>query len=198
VPSDDDRVSAELATIGKRGATIARVREHTLAILRTESGCSEWFGQSNPEAADIFQSLHYELVESESASTFHQNDGYGAELWKSPWAAMSFEYGGRNSTIRLNTNGAFFRGLSPVVETGPRRWLQPPVIHRSLRVAWFSGDTLQAQITILLHELGHVIGRIPQDSDSWDGRSRENTVEVLRHCRDEIRTVTRNKARDSD
>jgi hypothetical protein len=197
LPGDDDRVSIELATMGKRGATIARVREHTLTILRAESGCSDWFERANPEAADIFRSLHYEVVESESASTFHQQDGHGAELWKDPWAATSFDYGGRNSTIRLNTNGAFFRGLSPVVEMGPRRWLQPPVAHRILQVAWFSGDTLQAQITILLHELGHVIGRIPKDSDSWDGRSAENTTEVLRHCRDQIRTVTRNKVRDS-
>jgi hypothetical protein len=197
-PGDDDRVSIELATMGKRGARIARVREQTLTILRTESGCADWFERSNPQAADIFQSLHYEVVESESASTFHQQDGYGAELWKNPWAAMSFEDGGRNSTIRLNTNGAFFRGISPVVEMGPRRWLQPLVSRRTLRVAWFSGDTLQAQITILLHELGHVIGRIPEDSDSWDGRSAENTTEVLRHCRDQIRTVAKNKVRDSD
>src|ERR1700730_14304558 len=67
LPGDDDRVSIELATMGKRGAT--------------------WFERANPEAADTFRSLHYEVVESESASTFHQQGGHGAERWKDPWAA---------------------------------------------------------------------------------------------------------------
>jgi len=79
-----------------------------------------------------------------------------------------------------------------------QRWLQPGSAHRVLRVASYSGDTLQAQVTILLHELGHVIGRIPEDSDSWDGRSGENTAEVLRHCKDEIRMIAKNRKREGD
>lgn len=184
--------------MGRPGVMIARGREQVLTILQTQSGCSEWFQESNPAATEMFRSLHYEIAESESPNTLHLHDGFGAELWKNPWAATSFEFGGKNSTIRLNTNGAFFKGLLPVVDLGPPRWLPPPIGHRVLRVAWFSGGTQQAQITILLHELGHIIGRIPEDSDSWDGRSTENTIEVLRHCKDEIRAITKNKSRESD
>jgi hypothetical protein len=200
MPRGYDQVSAELASMGRRGATIARARERTMIILRAESGCAEWFEDSTPEAADVFESLHYELVESrdESASIVHLRVGLDAELWKNPWAAMSFEHGGKNSTIRLNTHGAFFKGVSPVIGMDPQRWLQPGIGHRVLRVASYSGDTLQAQVTILLHELGHIIGRIPEDSDSWDGRSGENTAEVLRHCKDEIRTTAKNRKREGD
>jgi hypothetical protein len=200
LPRDDVRISAELASMGTRGTTIARARERTMIILRADSGCAAWFEDSTPAAADVFQSLHYQLVEgtAESASTVHLRVGLNAELWKNPWAAMSFENSGKNSTIRLNTHGAFFKGVSPVIGLDPRRWLQPGVGHRVLRVASYSGDTLQAQVTILLHELGHIIGRIPEDSDSWDGRSGENTAEVLRHCKDEIGTMARKRKREGD
>jgi hypothetical protein len=198
LPGEGERVPVELAAMGKRGATIVRAREQVLTILQTDSGCSAWFEDTNPAATETFRSLHYEIVESESLNTLHLHDGYGAELWKNPWAATSYEFGGKNSTIRLNANGAFFKGVSPVVDLGPPRWLQPPIGHRVLRVAWFSGNTQPAQITILLHELGHVIGRIPEDSDSWDGRSAENTTEVLRHCKDEIRAITKAKDRSRE
>ena len=200
LPRDDDRISSELASMGTRGTTIARARERTIIILRADSGCAAWFEDSTSDAADVFQSLHYQLVEgtAESASTVHLRVGLNAELWKNPWAAMSFENGGNNSTIRLITHGAFFKGVSPVIGMDPQRWLQPGSAHRVLRVASYSGDTLQAQVTILLHELGHVIGRIPEDSDSWDGRSGENTAEVLRHCKDEIRMIAKNRKREGD
>ena len=198
LPRGDDRISAELASMGTRGTTIARARERTMIILRADSGCAEWFEDSTPDAADVFESLHYQLVEgtAESASTVHLRVGLNAELWKNPWAAMSFENGGKNSTIRLNTHGGFFKGVSPVIGMDPQRWLQPGSAHRVLRVASYSGDTLQAQVTTLLHELGHIIGRIPEDSDSWDGRSGENTTEVLRHCKDEIRMIAKNRKRE--
>jgi hypothetical protein len=196
--NQEDRVMLELAAMGNRGATVLRTREYVLTVLQNRSGCSEWFQEANPEAEEIFRSLRYEIIEHENPNTLHQRDGYGAELWKNPWAAMSFELGGRNSTIRLNANGAFFKGIAPVVDLGMSRWLQPPAGRRALRVASFTGDSAQAQITILLHELAHVIGRIPEDSDSWDGRSGENTNEVLRHCKAEIRTTAKEKEKSRE
>src|SRR5215475_3905563 len=115
----EDRVLFELAKMGKRGTTIARARGSVLTVLQDEGGCSEWFQEANPDAIEIFRSLHYEIVEHGNPNTVHQHDGYGAEFWKNPWAAMSFELSGRSSTIRLNANGAFFKGISPVVDLGP-------------------------------------------------------------------------------
>jgi hypothetical protein len=47
---------------------------------------------------------------------------------------------------------------------------------------------------MMLHELAHIIGRIPEDDDSWNRRSSQNTDEVLRHCKKEIDFVTRKPA----
>jgi predicted HD phosphohydrolase len=60
-------------------------------------------------------------------------------------------------------------------------------------VGSYSGNTAEAQIAILLHELGHIVGRLPDDSDSWDGRSSQNTLEILSHCKPEIRAAARRK-----
>jgi hypothetical protein len=58
--------------------------------------------------------------------------------------------------------------------------------NRVLTVGGFAGNTPEAQIVMLLHELAHVIGRIPEDNDSWDGRSTRNSEEVVRNCKSEI------------
>jgi hypothetical protein len=85
--------------------------------------------------------------------------------------------------IRLNANGPFFNRSSPVVRQDSGVEIAWPSGNRVLTIADFNGDTPEAQITILLHELGHIIGRLPADDGSWDGRSVQNTAEVLRHCK---------------
>src|ERR1700693_1994947 len=60
-----------------------------------------------------------------------------------------------------------------------------------LTISSYNGNTPEAQITILLHELGHLIGRLPEDDDSWDGRSLRNTSDVSRHCKSETRAAAR-------
>lgn len=180
-----DRVTLELTTMGKRGAIVENVRERTIAVLQTNDSCSEWYEQSNPDVADVLRSLHYTIEDDQPSYTLRRYDNRGTQLLKHPWAAHAIQYGGRDSMVHLNINGPFFRRISPVLDLGARRWISP-IDHTRLAVAEFSGDTTEAQITILLHELGHVIGRLPLDTDSWDGQSSRNTVEVLRHCKPEI------------
>jgi predicted Zn-dependent protease len=67
----------------------------------------------------------------------------------------------------------------------------------TLTISTYNGDTPEAQITILLHELGHIIGRLPEDDESWDGRSLRNTAEVSRHCKIETRAAAHNGSRGS-
>lgn len=180
-----DRVALELATMGKHGSVVEDVRERTLAVLETNDACAEWYSESNPEVVDVFRSLHYTIEDFQPSYSLRQLDNRGNAILKHPWAAHSIQYGGRESMIHLNVNGPFFRRIAPVHDLGAHRWLSP-IDHTRLGVADFSGDTTEAQIAILLHELGHVIGRLPLDTDSWDGQSSRNTVEVLRHCRPEI------------
>jgi len=61
-----------------------------------------------------------------------------------------------------------------------------------LVVSHYSGDTPEAQIVVVLHELGHIIGCLPEDNDSWDGRSDRNTSEVPDHCKAETRAAAYN------
>jgi hypothetical protein len=180
-----DRVAPELAIMGKRGAVVEDVRERTIALLQTNDACAAWYEEWNPDVADVFRSLHYTIEDDQHSYTLRKYNDRGMQMLKSPWAAHTIQYGGRESMVRLNINGPFFRRISPVLDTGSRRWISP-IGHTRLGVAEFSGDTTEAQITILLHELGHVIGRLPLDTDSWDGQSSRNTVEVLRHCKPEI------------
>jgi hypothetical protein len=75
--------------------------------------------------------------------------------------------------------------------------LPRPAGNRLLVISSYAGNTPEAQITILLHELGHIIGRLPEDDDSWDGRSIRNISEVSRHCKTETRAAAHNSPRGS-
>jgi hypothetical protein len=198
LPSTDDAlIQSELAAMGKRGEVIARTREQTLVILQSQNACSIWFREADPDSAEVFRSLHYKIKEDEPSYVVHMKDGQGGGPFKHPWVARSFQDGGRNSTVELNSGGAFFSAVSPVLELDYRTTLRWPAGMHRLGVASFLGNTAGAQITTLLHELGHIVGRIPEDDDSWDGRSSRNTEEVLRHCKRDIRAEAETSYRSS-
>jgi len=187
--TDDDPIQIELAGMDKRGGTIERVREKTLAILQTENGCTAWFREADADPAVVLRSLHYKIEQEKTSYVFRMTDGQRVKHFKQPWGARSTQYGGQNSDVGLNRNGAFFNSSLPVIEVDASGALGRPGGFHWLTIAWFQGNTTEAQITILLHELGHIIGRLPTDDDSWDGRSSLNTKEVLRHCETTIRAA---------
>ena len=193
--AEDNSFQLELAAMAKRGGTIRRVREQTLAILQTENACSAWFREANPEPSLVLRSLHYEIVVEKASFVFRIADGQGGKLTKHPWGARSTENGGRNSNVTLNGNGAFFNSFLPVMELDQSGTIGRPGGFHWLTIATFKGNTAEAQITILLHELGHIIGRLPEDDDSWDGRSSLNTKEVVRHCGEAIRVAAHESPR---
>jgi hypothetical protein len=196
--TDDRGVRSELTAMGKHGEAIARGREQTLVILQSENSCSAWFREADRDAAEVFRSLHYEIEEDGPSYVFHTKADRGGDMFKHPWAARSTEHSGRDSTIGLNPRGAFFNSTSQIMEQEWRGMLPRMGGYRTLLVGPFSGNAAKAQITTLLHELGHIIGRLPEDDDSWDGRSSQNTAEVLRHCKHEIRAAAETTSRNSD
>ena len=196
-PNNDDRVELELSALGKQGNTIARARGQVIEILQNGNGCTAWFQEADPNPADVFRSLHFELEMSGSSYVYGTRDYERGEFLKHPWGARSIEYGGRNSTILLNAGGPFFNRSSVVMQLDHRGLLLRPDGIRPLTIGSFQGNTPEAQITILLHELGHIIGRLPEDDDSLDGRSSQNTNEVLRHCKIETRAAAHNSPRGS-
>ena len=196
VGSEEERIQKELLALGKQGEAISRARDQVLKILQAENGCSEWFREADADPAATFRSVNFALEENGPSNILAVKEIGHAEVFKHPHVASSLENAGRNATIRLNANGAFFKRTSAVLKqdrkAGP---LQPAGMHM-LRVASFEGNSMPAQITALLHEFGHIIGRLDEDDDSWNGQSARNTEEVLRHCRSEIRSVATKPPRD--
>lgn len=191
-PNKDDCVVLELSALGKPGDTIARAREQVIDILQHGNACSAWFQEADPDATEVFRSVHFELEMRGPSYVYGMRDNERGQLFKHPWAARSIANGGLNSTILLNANGPFFNRTSEIMQLDPRGMLLQPGGHRLLVVSSYAGNTPEAQITILLHELGHIIGRLPEDDDSWDGRSFRNTSEVSRHCKSETREAAHN------
>jgi hypothetical protein len=191
-PDHDERVALELSALGKHGDTIARAREQVLEILQQDNACTAWFQESDPDPAEVFRSLHFELEASGPAYVYGMRDADRGMLFKHPWAAKAFQNGGRRSTILLNANGPFFNHSSTLMQLDPGGVIARPTGNFVLMISPFTGNSPGAQIVILLHELGHVTGRLPSDDDSWDGRSGRNTAEVLRHCKAETRAAVQN------
>jgi hypothetical protein len=196
--SQDDRVMRELSGLGKYGNTIARARSQVLEILRPGNACSAWFQEADHDPSDVFRSLHFGLKVSEPPYIYGMTDRQRGPLFKHPWGARSIENGGPHSTIVLNVKGPFFTRASFVMQEGPTGIAVRAGGYRLLLIASYSGNTPKAQVTILLHELGHIIGRLPEDDDSWDGRSSRNTSEVLRHCKTRINATAHNHSTSAD
>jgi len=180
----DDRFMLDLSALGKQGDTIARARGQVLDILQQGNACTAWFQGADPDPAEVVRSLHFALETRGSSYVYGIRDSHGRQFFKHPWAARSIENGGRGSTILLNANGPFFNLTSFVMQMPTQ-----PDGNRLLTVSSYQGNTPEARITILLHELGHIIGRLPEDDDSLDGRSSRNTSEVVRHCKTETRAA---------
>ncbi len=182
----EDTASAELSTLGKAGAKIARAREGVLDILRSQNACTEWFESKDTNPAATFQSLGFlvdqhgpqDILESPEVETivvFHQ-----------PYVARAIQDGGAHATITINAHGAFFRSQGQVQKVAQEGGPQALAGARLLTVGSYSGDRLPAQMVTLLHELGHIIDLLPEDADNLDGKSVRNTNEVLLHCRAEV------------
>lgn len=186
----EERVAQELSVLGKRGEVIARAREQVLEILQPGNACSAWFQETNSDPAEAFRSVHFELEVGGTSYVYSMRDRVRGQLFKHPWAARTTQNAGRNAIIQLNGNGPFFNRTSLIMQLEPGGFALPAG-NIVLTISNYTGDTSEAQTTILLHELGHIIGRLPEDDDSWDGRSFRNTSEVFRHCKTEVRLAAR-------
>lgn len=182
----DDRVALELDSLGKSGAQIGRARQQVLDILGSQNACRAWFATADPAPDLTFQSLGF-LIDRDGPEDVLASVSLGLSgTIRQPYVARATQDGGPYTHITINAKGAFYRSQAKLhklnSEGGPMQfggeyWLT---------VGTYGGNTLQAQVLTLLHELGHVINLLPEDSDDLDGKSARNTSEVLRHCRPEI------------
>ena len=186
-----DLAQEQLAAVGKPGQKILMARERVLEILQTENACSAWFREKDSNPAETFRTLRFE-VDREGDVFVLQSKGSGdMTIYRNPYVAKVFQGNGRYATITINPKGAFFTRMAQVVEVrsegGPRSFRGV----RGLRVGPYAGDTLHAQIVTLLHEFGHLVELLPPDEGDQDGKSAQNTSEVLRFCRAEVESKVR-------
>jgi hypothetical protein len=182
-----DPIQVQLHALGTAGVVIERARQRVIEILRDENPCSAWFQEFDSDPASTFESLHFMLDDSGPKSVLALKTDSGDRLLKHPYSAGVQENAGKGAVLWLNANGAFFARTAEVLELENSRGPARPIGHRVLRVGSYEGSTLRAQVATLLHELGHVTGSLPDDSDELSGESGRNTDRVLRVCRAEIK-----------
>lgn len=188
VPQDPVRL--RLQALGARGSAIEQARERVIAIFSTENSCSAWFRQADPDVTATFESLDFTLHDGPKYVVAFKS-AWGEMLLMHPYSAAVQENAGHNATVLLNANGPFFAKVADILQRDATGSFARFAGRRALRVGSFDGNTLPAQITTLLHELGHVIGLLPDDSDELSGLSAQNTEHVLHACRAEIKSSAR-------
>src|SRR5882757_6111887 len=140
-PSHEERVGLELSALGKRGDTTARARGQVLEILQYGNGCAVWFQEADPDAAEVFRSLHFKLEMRGTSYVYGMTDNERGQLFKHPWAARSIEKGGRDSIIQLNANGPFFNHTARIMQLDPGGVFLRPGGNLMLTISSYNGDT---------------------------------------------------------
>jgi hypothetical protein len=189
-----DLVQAKLEAMGKAGQKISRAREKVLEILGTENACSAWFREKDANPAATFQTLRFELDLHGEKFIRESRDVGALNLFRSPYVAKVMQGDGAYGTITINTKGAFFSAASQVLEVNKEGGPTSMRGTQLLYVGPYGGDTLSAQVVALLHEFGHVIDLLPTDEDNRDGKSVQNTHEVLRYCSVELNSLSKRSA----
>jgi hypothetical protein len=178
-----DSVRDDLNTMGKQGQKILLARQKVLEILQTENACTEWYRSKDADPAATFRTLTFSLDRQGEAYVQKTHEPSEMDVIRSPYVASVMQGQGLYATVTINLNGGFFYPVATILKSGKDggpRYFQGP---RLLRVGPYAGGTLKAQVVALLHEFGHVIDLLPPDWDDYEGKSQQNTAEVLRFCR---------------
>ncbi len=161
-------------------------RDRVLEILQTENACSAWFREKDSNPAATFRTLNFEIDRNGEDRVRESKVSGGMTVFRSPYVARVMQADGSYGTITINTKGAFFSPMAMLFEV---QWEGGPLMSRgarSIAVGPYEGDTFHAQTLALLHEFGHIVDLLPADEGDRDGKSVQNTGEVLRFCRAEV------------
>lgn len=184
--ASSDFVRDDLNTMGKQGQSILHARDKVLGILEAENACTDWYRTKTSDPAAVFRTLTFSVDRNGDGFVRKTPESEGVEIIRNPYVASVEQDGGSYSTVIINANGAFFYPAANVVED--RFQGGPMDFHgaRAIAVGPYNGGSFRAQVLVLLHEFGHVIDLLPEDRDDRDGKSRQNTLDVLRACRAEV------------
>jgi hypothetical protein len=149
------------------------------SILKEDNTCSAFYG--GPPAIEVLNQLKRQLkVTHLNGTVTVRMTGKEMNLTSLPYS-LSYRLFDK---AELNVNGPFYRG------NDFNSQLSMP------NIGGFLPNTRQARVTILLHELGHLIKRadkqwlLPNDGGN-DYLSQENTTRVIALCGEQIRHLSR-------
>ena len=185
-PASSDAVRDDLNTMGKQGQLILHARDKVLEVLETETACTDWYRTRNSDPAAVFRTLTFSVDRKGESYVRTTPAADGFEMIYNPYVASVEQDEGPYSTVTINANGAFFFPVASLVEDQLRGAAVSFQGVRSIQVGPYAGGSYRAQVVALLHELGHVIDLLTEDRDDRDGRSRQNTLDVLHACRAEV------------
>ncbi len=186
-----DRVQDDLAIMGKTGQKILRARDKVLEILQTENACSAWLRGMDSNPAATFRTLNYVVDRRGEAFVHVSRDTASQYIFRDPYVARVGQDTGAYATITLNAGGAFFQTQAAVLVGFGDGGLSKISGPRLMNIGPYPGDSVAGQMLALLHEFGHVLNLLPVDFNNEDGKSVQNTAEVLRFCRAEIESKVR-------
>ena len=151
----------------------------TLAILRSENRCSEFFGGTS--TVDIFDRLIAKMHKNYFSADIGIRMGGETENILDNQTNRRYRM---FEKVELNGNGPFYKNkYSDSVRTLPG-------------IGSYRPDTREARVLMLLHELGHTIKRddgkwlLPNDGDD-ESLSRRNSLTVEKVCGEEISKLGR-------
>jgi hypothetical protein len=177
--------------MGKQGKSILKARDKVLEILQTENACTEWYRAKDPDPAATFQTLSFVLDRHGDSYVRRIPESGGLELIRNPYVASVIQSDGPHAIVTINANSAFFVPVTTAVQDTLDGG---PVILQGVRpiqVGPYAGGTFRAQVLTLLHEFGHAIDLLPPDHGDNEGKSRQNTLDVLQACRAEVESKQR-------
>jgi hypothetical protein len=186
-----DLVRDDLAAMGKTGQKILRARDRVLEILQSENACSQWLRRKDANAVATFRTLNFAVDRHGEVIVHATRNDDSQYTYRDPYVASVGQALGAYSTIQLNVDGAFFKSLAPLLLVSKEGGTARNMGARFIAIGPYPGDSSAAQTLALLHEFGHVIDLLPVDFENEDGKSVQNTAEVLRYCRAEIDTKGR-------
>ena len=161
----------------KKPNLIEKAYLDALTILREDNSCSRFYG--GPSAIGALNEFVRRLTPT------HIDRVVGVRMKGETLSARDY-LTGRSFRLfqktEINLNGPFFRGNTSLVES------------KIPSIGSFPPNTREARVTMLLHELGHVLSTadkqwvLPDDGND-EGLSRKNTDRVVNACRDQIRQI---------
>lgn len=186
-----DPVRTELALLGERGASIDRARQATIDILEGDNKCSSWFRRNEPKSAAVFRTVYFRVDENGPSVIHKVQDDRNEWHFFEPYVASAIENATPPASIMINAHGAFFYSYAPVQELVGNTAPHEICVAKRIGVGMYMGNTLSAQITTMLHELGHILGILPVDvgPGTTPEMSPHNTETIVRACHAEIESA---------